>query len=217
MDFFKKQKTAAEAAKDTKKAVRSSTRDIEKEIRQLDRQEKEVLTSIKKRGKEASGPEDKVLRTLATQLVQVRNQRAKMVGAKAHLSSMGMKASAMKSSVAMADAMKNVGKAMGEANKAVDSKKMAKTLQEFQIESEKMAMTEDLMDDALMDAFDGDGVEEEADDVTNQVLAELGLQLDASMADAPTQKLPAAKSVAEEEGDKWMDDLPDLKERLKAL
>ena len=62
-----------------------------------------------------------------------------------------------------------------------------------------------------------DGVEEEADDVTNQVLAELGLQLDASMADAPTQKLPAAKIVAEEEGDKWMDDLPDLKERLKAL
>jgi len=34
------------------------------------------------------------------------------------------------------------------------------------------------MNDALAGAFDVDGVEEEADEITVQVLAELGLQLD---------------------------------------
>lgn len=37
--------------------------------------------------------------------------------------------------------------------------------------------------------FDGDGVEEEADSVVNQVLTEIGLDLGAKMTDAPTGKL----------------------------
>jgi len=123
-----------------------------------------------------------------------------------------MKAQAMKSQVAMAGAMKGVGESMAAANKAIDMKSMNKQLMEFQKANMTMDIQEEMMDDALCDAFDADGVEEEADEITNQVLAELGLELDGTMTDAPTAVLPT--EVRQEE---VLDDLPDLKERLKAL
>ncbi len=201
-------------AKETKKVVRSSQRDIDKEIRDLDKTEKQLLLDIKTRAKVASGNDDRVLRTLASQLVTVRSQREKMISAKSHVGSMGLKAQAMKTQVAMAGAMKNVGGAMAAANKAIDMTAINKTMSEFQKASMTMDIQEELMDDALCDAFDGDGVEEEADEITNQVLAELGLALDGQMADVATSKLPErAAAVREQEGE----DLPDLAARLKAL
>ncbi len=47
--------------------------------------------------------------------------------------------------------------------------------------------------------FDGDGVEEEADSVVNQVLTEIGLDLGSKMADAPTTKLSQKEQEAEED------------------
>jgi division protein CdvB (Snf7/Vps24/ESCRT-III family) len=145
--------------------------------------------------------------------VQVRAQREKVMVAKSHVAGMGHKASAMKTQVAMAESMKQVGGAMAAANKAVDIKGMSKTMLEFQRANEVMGVQEEMMDDALCDAFDGDGVEEEADELTAGVLAELGLQLDGQMADAPTAAMPA-RAVEEKEEDL---ELPDLKERLRAL
>lgn len=47
--------------------------------------------------------------------------------------------------------------------------------------------------------FDGDGVEEEADSVVNQVLTEIGLDLGSKMVDAPTTKLSQKEQEAEED------------------
>lgn len=63
---------------------------------------------------------------------------------------------------------------------------------------------EDMLNDALMDAFDGE--EEEADEVVSSVLHELALDVGKQMADAPVGKLPAraeaaADSVSESEED----------------
>ena len=161
--WFKKEPTAAEAAKATKKTVRSSQRDIDKEIRDLDKTEKQLLVDIKKRAKTAGGPEDKILRTLATQLVQVRGQKEKMQVAKSSISSLGMKAQAMKSQVAMAGAMKSVGGAMAAANKAVDVGAMTKTMAEFERANMKMELSEEVSElffscllSARNEAFRGD-------------------------------------------------------------
>lgn len=47
--------------------------------------------------------------------------------------------------------------------------------------------------------FDGEGVEEEADGVVNQVMAELGLEMDGKMVDAPTNAPAVAKPSAAED------------------
>ena len=65
---------------------------------------------------------------------------------------------------------------------------------EFNRQNEMSKFKEDMLNDALADAFDESDVEEEADMATSQVLAEPGVELDSNMAglDA-TSKAPPTK------------------------
>mmetsp|Transcript_24446 Transcript_24446/g.50987 ORF Transcript_24446/g.50987 Transcript_24446/m.50987 type:complete len:221 (+) Transcript_24446:28-690(+) len=220
MSWFSKKPTPEEAAKAAKKEVRSSQRDIDKEMRELERNEKKVMVDIKKRAKVAANNNDSTLRTLASQLVQIRSQKEKLLKARAQLGGMGMKASAMKTQVAMSKAIGSVASTMKVANDSMNLANMSASVAEFAKQQEKMDLSEEMMNDALADAFDGDGVEEEADEITGQVLAELGLQLDGQMVDAPTSKLPVAEKeqVDDAAAQKFLEDeLPDLQKRLNAL
>ena len=67
---------------------------------------------------------------------------------------------------------------------------------------------------------EADGVEEEADAITSQVLAELGVEMDSKMVglSAPSAKPQGEEALlTEEEQDALGDALPDLKARLDAL
>jgi len=223
MPFFNKKPTAAEAAKaakrETRKEVRGAQRDMEREIRELDRQEKLVMAEIKKRAKAPGvSQNDSALKALAKQLVQVRKQKEKCYGAKAHLGAVGMQTSAMASQVAAAQAVGKVTEAMGNANKAMNPQEMTKIMSEFTRQNEIAGIREEMMDDALTDAFDTDDVEEEAEQVTNQVLAELGVELSSQLVglDAPKVK-PVGEEMTKEEEAALKDVLPDLESRLNAL
>ena len=168
---------------------------------------------LKQRAKQASSSSDPTIKTLAKQLVQIRQQRTKLHGAKAQVGAMGMHATVTASQIAAVSAIGSVTESMKSANKVMDMNKTNKIMVDFQRENERLAVKEEMMDDVLMEAFDADGVEEEADQITNQVLAELGVELDGQMVglDAPQSKLAAEEEAA-------LDDvLPDLKARLNAL
>jgi charged multivesicular body protein 2B len=107
---------------------------------------------------------------------------------------------------------------MGVANSAMDVKATMKIMQEFSRENERMEVKQEMIDDALMDAFDNEDVEEEADLLTSQVLAELGVELDSKLVglDAPMIK-PQTEELSQEEADALDSVLPDLKARLNAL
>ena len=83
-----------------------------------------------------------------------------------------------------------------------------------------MNMKGDMMDDMLASAFDNDEeMEEEAENVTNQVLAELGVELDSQLVglNAPSKLPSTADQLSKEEQDALDDLIPDLKARLNAL
>mmetsp|Transcript_14359 Transcript_14359/g.20571 ORF Transcript_14359/g.20571 Transcript_14359/m.20571 type:complete len:229 (-) Transcript_14359:160-846(-) len=225
--IFKKKETPKEAAthakKETKRVVRSSQRDVDREIRELERSEAQIVTDIKKRAKTSgiNPATDKALKTLAMQLVQTRQQKEKLLSTKCQLGAMSMKTTIMSTQIGAAAAMGSVTGAMSKMNTAVDVKDIQKIMNEFGRQTEMMNMKEELMDDVLSDAFDTEGVEEEAEHVTNQVLAELGLELDSQMVglNAP-KKTPARKEGQQqmsEEDEALVDLLPDLKARLDAL
>eukprot|EP00522_Entomoneis_paludosa_P013644 CAMPEP_0172440366 /NCGR_PEP_ID=MMETSP1065-20121228/1002_1 /TAXON_ID=265537 /ORGANISM="Amphiprora paludosa, Strain CCMP125" /LENGTH=207 /DNA_ID=CAMNT_0013189157 /DNA_START=216 /DNA_END=839 /DNA_ORIENTATION=- len=205
------------AKREARKEVRSNQRDMDREIRELDRQEKQITMELKQRAKGANSSSDPTLKTLAKQLVQVRQQRSKLVGAKAQLGAMGMHAQVTASQVAAVQAVGSVTDAMKVANKQLNVKETTKIMTEFQRENERLAVKSEMMDDVLMDAFDSEGMEEEADQVTNQVLAELGVEMDQQMVglDAPKTKVGAEEVPAET--DPIEDALPDLRARLNAL
>jgi charged multivesicular body protein 2B len=228
MNFFAKKPTVREAAKsaskETKKEVRSNQRQIDRDIRDLDRQEKLLLQEIKSRAKSpgVNPATDKGLKSQAKQLVQIRKQKEKLYETKAQLNSVGMQATAMATQASAISAVGAVTEALGNANKIMDAKKMNKTLLEFQRENERANMKEELMNDALAEAFDESDVEEEADMVTNLVLAELGVELDSKMVGldapnkAPPKKVVEGEKISEEDA-ALMDALPDLRARLDAL
>jgi len=224
MNFFQKKPTPKEAAKaakrETRKEVRSSQREIEREIRELDRQEKQVTTELKQRAKTVgvNPTKDSALKALAKQLVNIRQQREKLFAAKAHIGAVGMHASSMASQVAAASAIGSVSNAMGAANAAIDSKETMKIMAEFTRQNETLQVKEEMMNDALIDAFDNEDLDAEADEVTNQVLAELGVELDSQLVgiNAPSKK-PQQAELSPEEQEALDSALPDLKARLDAL
>lgn len=225
--MFKKKPTPKEAAKEakkeTKREVRSSQRDVDREVRDLDRSETQLVADIKKRAKTpgVNPSTDTALKTLAKQLVQIRQQKEKLLSTKCQLGAMGMKTTLMSTQISAATAVGSVSGALAKMNNAVDAKDMQRIMNEFVKQNEMLNMKEELMDDALIDAFDSEGVEEEAENVTNQVLAELGLELDTKMAGltAPN-KMPAGRKQGQQvsaEDEALSDLLPDLKARLDAL
>jgi len=216
---MKPKMTAKEAARETKREVRSAQRGMDREIRELDRQEKTVLLDIKKRAKMAGvSKSDSALRALSKQLVHVRQSKDQLQNSKSQIGSLSLKATAMASQVAAATAVGNVTSAMGAANNAINIGKMTKEMAEFMKQNETMDLKEELFNDALADAFDGEDVEEEADAVTDQVLAELGLELAGQMEGINVPS--AAPPVSEEEkmeNDALASQIPDLQSRLNAL
>jgi len=221
MPFFKKKPTANEAAKaakrQTKREVRSSQRDIEREIRDLEKQEKQLMMEIKQRAKQpgVKGMNDPSLKSMAKNLVQIRNQRTKLYETKYQLGGIAMQATSMATQVAASSAIGNVTGAMQAVNSAVDTTDMMKIMNNFERETEVMTVRQEMMDDALTDVFDSEGVEEEADQVTDQVLAELGIEMDSKMVglEAPSNKVQVQQPAIVE--DTAVAD--DLKARLDAL
>jgi division protein CdvB (Snf7/Vps24/ESCRT-III family) len=193
---------------------------MEREVRELDRQEKQITMELKQRAKKVNSPNDPALNALAKQLVQVRQQRTKLQSTKAHIGAIGMHATVTASQIAAAAAIGSVTDTMKVANGAMDAKATAKIMSEFQRENEKMSMKTEMMDDALMDAFDTEGMDEEAEQITNQVLAELGVELDSKMVglNVPSNKINTQQQQLNKEEQDAIDDiLPDLKARLNAL
>jgi division protein CdvB (Snf7/Vps24/ESCRT-III family) len=199
----------------------SSQRDMDREVRELDRQEKQVVLELKQRAKTVSSSNDPTLKALAKQLVQIRTQRDKMISAKAQLGAMGMHATVMASQIGATSALSSVTESMKTANKVMDVKATTKIMVEFQRENERMNVKGEMMDDMLASAFDNDEMEEEAENVTNQVLAELGVELDSQLVglNAPSKNPNASngEQLSTAEQDALDDLLPDLKARLNAL
>jgi charged multivesicular body protein 2A len=83
----------------------------------------------------------------------------------------------MAGNAAMAGVMGNVAGVMKQVNDAVSTADVAKVMQQFAQQNEMMGLREELMDDALIDAFDGEGVEEESNAIVDQVLTEVSLYI----------------------------------------
>mmetsp|Transcript_4288 Transcript_4288/g.5058 ORF Transcript_4288/g.5058 Transcript_4288/m.5058 type:complete len:214 (-) Transcript_4288:232-873(-) len=191
----KKETTPRQLGRQVKRETNRGKRDIDREIRALDQQEKQIIAEIKASAKKNN---DKATRILAKQLVQLRSTRDKMYGTRATVAAVGMQASSMAAQVGSMNAVGNAAKAMGAVNAQMDAAGTMKTMHDFQRQMEIMNVKEEMLDDALCDAFDGDEVEEEADGIVAQTLAEIGIDLDSSMAEAPSSA-PVGQAAAAEE------------------
>ena len=75
----------------------------------------------------------------------------------------------------MVDAMKGVNKVMGAVNENMDMGQIRNICAEFAKQSEKMGMQQEMMNDQMDAAMDTGDVLDDADEVYNQILGEVGM------------------------------------------
>ncbi|KAH9622803.1 hypothetical protein KSS87_014321 [Heliosperma pusillum] len=167
-------------------------------------------------------PKSGAVRVMAKDLIRTRHQVDKFYKLKSQLQGVSLRIQTLKSTQAMGEAMKGVTKAMGQMNKQMNLPNLQKIMQEFERQNERMELTGEVMGDAIDDALEGDEEETETDELVNQVLDEIGIDINQELVNAPSSAVaaPAAKNkVAQAEAtasdDTGIDD--DLQARLDNL
>lgn len=183
-----KKKDLKTVDREGQRSIKRSERDIEREIKTLERKEKETEVEIKKYAK--LGQKQSAI-TLAKSLVQLREQKQRLIQSKSSLSGMGVKMTGVKAQAQLAQTMGTATTALSNINKAVDAKGTMQTMQEFSRQNEITNMQEDVMNDALAGMFDDDVVDEESEQVVSQVLAELNIEQTAGLQSAPITNVRA--------------------------
>ncbi|EKX44438.1 vacuolar protein sorting 2B [Guillardia theta CCMP2712] len=172
--FGGKKKTPQELMREYKRNVDKSVREIEREKTKLQTQEKKIINDIRKAAKEGQmGP----VRVMAKDLVRTRAQITKFYQMKCQMQAVGLRLQTIKSTQAMTEAMKGAAKAMKGMNAKVNPIAMQRILFEFEKQSEIMDSKQEMMDDAIDDAFEADDEEAQVDEVIGQVLSEIGIDL----------------------------------------
>ncbi|XP_043271320.1 charged multivesicular body protein 2a [Venturia canescens] len=180
--LFGKRITPEEMLRKNQRALNKAMRDLDRERMRMEQQEKKIIADIKKLAKE--GQMDAV-KIMARDLVRTRRFVKKFMLMKANIQAVSLKIQTLRSQNTMAQAMKGVTKAMQSMNKQLNLPQIQKILHEFEKQSEIMDMKEEIMNDAIDDAMEDEGDEEESDAVVSQVLDELGLQLTDQLSGLP--------------------------------
>jgi len=96
---------------------------------------------------------------------------------------------------------------MVKLNKQVNLPELTKIMTEFAKQSEMMEMKQDMVGDAIDDVMDDVEDETESENIVNQVLDEIGINLNEGLVDAPGKKLEVEKEqeVKKEDGDKALE------------
>jgi charged multivesicular body protein 2B len=209
MNIFAKKPTAKEALRESKREMANATRGIEREITTLQLEEKKLVAEIKRTAKTGN---EAATKTLARQLVRLRQQIAKLQASRAQMRGIATHTQAISAQSSVAVGMKGATQAMSAMNKQMDPAKQAKVMQDFQRQSAQMDMTTEMMSDAIDDALDDDEAEEETEDLTNQVLDEIGVDVASQLSAAPKGRI--AGKTTEDVGSLGVDE---LEKRLAAL
>ncbi|KAJ3079316.1 hypothetical protein HDU99_011002, partial [Rhizoclosmatium hyalinum] len=230
-DFlFGPRKTPAQKLKEHQRALNKAVRDLDKERTKLEAQEKKLIADIKK---SAKANQMNACKIMAKDLVRTRRYIQKFYGMRTQLQAVGLRMQTMSSNQAMADAMKGVTKAMRGMNKNMNLPELTKIMMDFEKESDMMDMKEEMMNDAIDDVCylmyftlgklteiqnieDADD-ETESDNIVNQILDEIGINVNASLVDAPTNKLGQKAAAVPMEEPLLAGNDASLQERLNNL
>ncbi|KAJ3218116.1 Charged multivesicular body protein 2A [Clydaea vesicula] len=159
---------------------------MDRERQKLEQQEKKLILDIKNTAKKNQMSACKVM---ALDLVRTRKNIQKFYQMRTQLQAVSLRIQTLRSNQAMAEAMKGVTKAMKTMNKQINLPQIQKIMMDFEKESEILDMKDEMMNDAMDDAMEDENDEEESDAIVNQVLDEIGINLNEKLVEAPSGKL----------------------------
>ena len=123
MDLFGIGKTPAQRMKEYQRGIKKSVREMDRERTTLERNEKKLMTEIKKAAKDGHMDAAKIK---AKDLVRTRNYIKKMHKMKGHLEAVSLRLTTMQSSQQMASSMKGITKIMARMNQKMNMPQIQK-------------------------------------------------------------------------------------------
>lgn len=174
-------KTPKEIMQENKRAIRRARRELEREKNRLVNEKTRNENEIRKL---AAKGEQKALRTYAKNIVSQRNQINKLGAMDATLSTLESEASSMNAQMTMASVMTKTTKTLVRLNRMMPLQDFQKTMQMFEQNMAANNIKQEMMNDAMDAAFEGDDDEEATDELVDQVLGELNISMANQIPDA---------------------------------
>ena len=191
-----------------KKMLDKACREMDREKRNLGRQEAKLIRDMKTNARKG---QTRVIQTMQKDLVRNRKYQNRFLDMKTQLQQIKLNLATMKSTKTMTTAMKNSGMIMKRMNQQMSLPGLQKIMKEFQMEQEKMGMSEEMMGEMIDDVMEDD--EEEIENQVGQVLDEIGIDLGENIANPGALKTGTqAQQNADADA---VDD--DVASRMKAL
>ena len=182
--------TLEEQLKENKRMINRAVRELDRERSKLEQEELRITAEIRKQAKSNNIASVKVM---AKDLVRTRKYVSKFLAMRSHLQGINLRMQTVKSTEAMARNLKATTAAMSKVNAKLNLPELNAVLQEFQKETEKMGITDDVMGEAIDDVLgDADDIELE-ETVVSQVLDEIGIDFNEMLAKAPKDGVTLAE------------------------
>eukprot|EP00475_Leptophrys_vorax_P004015 TRINITY_DN12367_c0_g1_i2.p1 TRINITY_DN12367_c0_g1~~TRINITY_DN12367_c0_g1_i2.p1 ORF type:complete len:136 (-),score=44.49 TRINITY_DN12367_c0_g1_i2:9-416(-) len=119
----------------------------------------------------------------------------------AELRAISYQMTSMASQEVMMESMRKVTKAMKSMNSKVKMPELKRVMLEFARQNHQAEMVKELMDDAVDNALESPEDEEEEELIIDQVLDEIGVEMDKALISAPKRK-NSMRLVEEEDDEK---------------
>ncbi|KAK2951720.1 putative Charged multivesicular body protein 2a [Blattamonas nauphoetae] len=157
-----------------KRTITKATREINREIQRLQTEERKHAANLKKAAKDnQQGP----AKLFAKQIIRGRAQIQRLHQMRANLSSIELQIQIVSSQQALVGCMKSMNRIMGTMSRQIKIPQMQKIMMDFQRQNDIMEQKQEIMDDAMDDAFGAADEDEEADVLVNQILDEFSIQM----------------------------------------
>ncbi|KAJ8281434.1 hypothetical protein GJAV_G00067630 [Gymnothorax javanicus] len=214
--FGKNEKDPKELVREWSGKIRKEMRGIDKQIRDIQREEQKVKRSIKEAAKK--GQRD-VCVILAKEIVQSRRAISKLYATKAQMNSVMMNMKNQLSLARMAGSLQQSTEVMKAMQSLVKVPEIQATMRELSMEMTKAGIIEEMMEDAF-EGMEDEDMEEEAEAEVDKILFEITAgalgKAPSKVTDALPEPEPAGAAAAAE-SDEEEEDLDAMQSRLEAL
>merc|ERR1712131_5634 len=191
--------------------LRKETRAIERQIRDIERQQEKTKNMLKQNAKKG---DKAACRILAKEIVNSKKAVSRMYQSKAQLNSVMMNMKTQLATIRLTGAVEKSTTVMASMSKLIKLPELQKSMMNMSKEMTKMGIMDEMMEDA-MSALDGDDIEDAVDSEVDKVLYELTAGQLGQMPDAQSDKLPQQQQTVPDVPEVESDD--DLADRLAGL
>jgi len=175
-------------AREFKISIRTEIRNVDRQIRDLDRAEKEAIKNIRAAAKRK---DDKSVRILAKEVVNLRQVKERLYCGKAHLNSINLLIDSQIANIRVAGCLQENVAVMEKVNETLRLPELNHTMMTLAREMEKAGLIEEVMSDAIESVIEVD--EAEVDAEVEKVMEELAINFEEKAPNIPQTELKQEK------------------------